>query len=118
MVRAPRGTGLWGNVDHGARDWWRHRVDRGTPHRAMDVYRPDAARAWARYRGSAYRANARITAADLSLRGDMAWPHIRLQMKSACARRITVVAMLSTKRAGDFCVAVLPSFCALQDLRV
>ena len=28
-------------------------------------------------------------------------------MKSACAMRITVVLMLSTKRVGDFCVWVI-----------
>src|SRR6266699_1654343 len=55
VVCAPRGTGLWGNVDDGARDQRRHRVDRGASPGAMDVHRPDATRAWAGYRCSACR---------------------------------------------------------------
>src|SRR5262249_27202387 len=97
VVRAPRGTGLWGEVDHGTRDGRRHRVGRGVPPRAIDVYCPDAARTWAGYRRGACRANARIATAALSPRSSMMRPHLRLQLKSACAIRITVVPMPSTK---------------------
>src|SRR4029453_17811628 len=47
------------------------------------------------------RVSARITAAALSPRGSMVRPHVRFQLKSACAVRIAVVPMPCTK-AGQF----------------